>query len=63
MRKIEEYKQHANECRQLATASSNEESRRQLLGMAETWENLARDRDAQIARQKRIADMENGNGS
>ena len=58
MRKVEEYKKHAQECRQLATASSNEESRIQLLEMAETWEALARDRAEQIAREKRIMALE-----
>ena len=58
MRKIEEYRRHAEECRQLAMASSIDESRRQLLEMAETWDGLARNREEQIARQKRIAAME-----
>ena len=58
MRKIEEYRRHADECRQLATQSSNEETRTQLLEMAETWEGLAHDREIQIARQKRIAALE-----
>ena len=58
MRKIEEYRRHAQECRQLATASSSEETRRQLLEMAETWESLARDRRDQVARQQRIEALE-----
>ena len=60
MRKVEEYKRHADECRQLASVSSNEESRRQLLEMAETWEGLARDRAEQLARQERISVLESG---
>jgi len=39
---------------------SNGEHRRQLLEMAETWEGLAYDREEQIARQRRIAEMESG---
>jgi hypothetical protein len=58
MRKVEEYKQHADDCRQLATRSSNEEARTQLLQMAETWEGLARQREEQIAREGRITALE-----
>ena len=61
MRKVEEYRRNADECRQLATKSSNEETRTQLLQMAETWDGLARDRQAQIARQERMSALE-GNG-
>jgi hypothetical protein len=59
LRKIEEYLRHAKECRQLAWVS-NGEYRRQLLDMAETWEGLAQDREEQIARHERIAEMERG---
>ena len=58
MRKVAEYKQHADECRQLATKSSNEETRTQLVRMAEAWEGLAFDREAKIARQEGIAPLE-----
>ena len=61
MRKAEEYKRHADECRRLAAASSNEDSRSLLLEMAQTWESLARDRLDQLARQKRISELEGGN--
>ena len=66
MRKVEEYRRHAEECRQLAGKSSNEETRTQLLQMAETWEGLAHDRGEQIARQERITALEakkDGDGS
>ena len=62
MRKVDEYRRHADECRQLANRSSNEETRSQLLQMAETWEGLARDREEQIARQERITALENKGG-
>ena len=62
MRKVEEYQRHADECRQLANRSSNEEARTQLLQMAETWEGLARDREEQIARQERITALEKNRG-
>jgi hypothetical protein len=44
MRKASEYRQHAKECRTLASAMQSDEQREQLLQMAEHWENLARDR-------------------
>jgi hypothetical protein len=50
MRKIEDYEQ----CQVMARNTSNEEQRIGLMRMAETWEGLARDRHAQLARQKRI---------
>jgi len=46
MKKAIEYRQHAQECRALARAAQNEEHRVQLIKMAETWENLAADREA-----------------
>jgi hypothetical protein len=54
MRKVDEYRRHAAECRQLAGAASNPETRRQLLDMADTWDGLARDRQEQLARDERI---------
>ena len=59
MSKVEEYRRHAEECRQLTTKSAKEEARTQLLQMADTWEGLARDREEQITRQERITALEN----
>ena len=63
MRKVEEYRRHAAECRQLATATSNTDSRRQLMDMADTWEGLARDREEQLAREQRISALEKNDDS
>ena len=64
MRKVDEYRRHAAECRQLAAATSNADSRRQLLDMAETWDGLARDREEQLAREARLSVLEkNRNGN
>jgi hypothetical protein len=52
VRKVEDYLQHAAECRQLATATGNDEHRQMLLEMAKTWESLAQDRAEQLARLK-----------
>jgi hypothetical protein len=54
VRKVEDYLQHAAECRQLAAATVNEEHRQMLLEMAKTWESLAQDRAEQLARLKRM---------
>jgi hypothetical protein len=44
MEKLEEYRQHARQCRELAAQMEHEEQRKQLLEMAATWERLAEDR-------------------
>jgi hypothetical protein len=54
VRKVEDYLQHAAECRQLAAATANDEHRQMLLEMAKTWESLAQDRAEQLARLKRM---------
>jgi len=54
MRKVSEYREHAVECRQLAAAMDGEH-RRQLLDMADTWEQLAVERAELIARQPDLA--------
>jgi hypothetical protein len=57
MKKVEEYLEHAEQCRTLATRG-NANTRQQLLKMAQTWEQLAADRQAQIGRQSRLATWE-----
>ncbi|MBB3020674.1 hypothetical protein FHR70_003760 [Microvirga lupini] len=51
MKKASEYRQHAEECWQMANGALNEEQRAQLLEMAQTWENLAREREAKAREQ------------
>ena len=63
MRKVEDYKRHADECRAMARGTTNENQRQGLLRMAETWESLAKDRLAQIERQKRIGELDQLNGT
>ena len=41
MKKSKKYRKHAEECRALARDAPNEEQRRQLLELAETWGSLA----------------------
>jgi hypothetical protein len=57
MKKAEDYRAHAAECRELA-ARGDERSRQQLLQMAETWESLAVEREKKLARQDRIRALE-----
>ena len=58
MRKIEDYRKHAEECRLMLARSRTEEERQMLLNMAATWESLARNREDQIARQQRIKQLD-----
>jgi hypothetical protein len=62
MKKVDEYREHAARCRELARRG-DENTRQQLLKMAETWESLAVDREIQIARQARIRALEVGKPS
>ena len=44
VKNVEEYRQHAAECRQLAKQALTRTERDQLLELATTWERLANDR-------------------
>jgi hypothetical protein len=54
MKKASEYRQHAAECRALAARMEGGEAREQLLRMAATWEELARDRSALLHRHAEL---------
>jgi hypothetical protein len=58
MKKAEEYRQNAAECRLLASRLRSPEDRAMLNAMAETWESLAVDRAAHVARQERLAALD-----
>jgi len=60
MDKISKYREHADGCRRLAAVTSNEEHKTALIGMAGTWEGLARQHVARMNRKARIAALENG---
>jgi hypothetical protein len=51
MKKVEEYLEHAAECREMARVSALAHHRQQLEEMAKTWEQLAEARGREI--QKR----------
>ena len=54
MKKASEYRQHAIECRQLASGMEGEQ-RTQLLEMASTWDRLAAERAELVGRHPEIA--------
>ena len=58
MRKISEYHEHAAECRKLAKVAANSDHASTLEKMAVTWETLAKEREKHLARQDRIANLE-----
>lgn len=54
MKKASEYRQHADECRQLASRMDVGEHRDQLLAMAATWEKLATERSELVRRHPEL---------
>jgi hypothetical protein len=58
MKKVEEYRRHAEECREMADRATKPDHRKMLLNMAKTWEQLAEARQAHTARQRRLAELE-----
>jgi hypothetical protein len=62
MKKVEDYKRQAAECRAMARVAANEEQRQGLLAMAETWDGLAENRATQVERQKRIDALDQPSG-
>jgi len=55
MKKASEYRQHAQECRALATHMDLGPQRDQLLAMAAQWERMAADRAELIHRHPELA--------
>jgi hypothetical protein len=51
LKKLSEYRQHAEECRALARLGRTAEQRDMLLAMAATWESLAQARETQLAKE------------
>ena len=54
MKKASEYRRHAAECRRLAEDTGGRH-REQLLEMAATWEQLARERSELVRRHPELA--------
>jgi hypothetical protein len=55
MKKASEYRQHAQECRDLAKSMPEGPHREQLLEMARTWDNLAAERSEFVRRHPDLA--------
>ena len=58
MKKIEDYRAHADECRLMADRARSPEEKAMLMNMAATWESFVVEREANVARQKRVAKFE-----
>jgi hypothetical protein len=58
MKKASEYLRNAEECRRLIAAAVYPEQKAMLQKMANTWTNLALDRERRLAQKQRIADLE-----
>jgi hypothetical protein len=56
MKTINEYRQHAAECQQLAKRARTAEDREMILKMADTWEELARSREKMLETRARVVD-------
>jgi hypothetical protein len=54
MKKVEDYRAHANECRLMANRARSPEDKVMLMNMAATWASLAVDRLALIDRLARM---------
>lgn len=54
MKKASEYRQHAQECRELAAKTGLGEQRELLLRMAAHWELLAKDRSALVGKHPEL---------
>jgi hypothetical protein len=58
MKKVEDYRRHAAECRTMANRTRRPEDKGMLMNMAAAWESLAVNRETEIARQRRMAKFE-----
>jgi hypothetical protein len=58
MKKVEEYREHAEQCRRLAASARDDQAKQQLLQMADTWDSLAENRETNQVRAERIKALE-----
>jgi len=56
VRRVDEYRKFADDCRQLALRLRKPEHRHQLEQMATAWEMLALDRETQLAQEGKGSD-------
>jgi Tfp pilus assembly protein PilO len=57
MKHLEEYAEHAQECRAMAAKALLPEIRTYLLEMAERWEEMARQRAVHVHLEELLADL------
>jgi hypothetical protein len=62
MRKITDYRNHAEECRAMAAKAANDEQRDTLLDMDRTWDMLAGERERALEQKERIQALGEGAG-
>jgi hypothetical protein len=58
VKKASEYREHADECRQLAKKAATADHRAVFENMARTWETLAKSREQRILRERRMEVLE-----
>jgi hypothetical protein len=56
MKKVEDYRAHADECRTMATRHRLPEDKAMLMNMAATWDSFAVTEQAHIDREKRMVE-------
>jgi hypothetical protein len=54
VKKVEDYYQHADECREMVKCLRSAEQREMVLNMARTWQFLAESRATALARKRRL---------
>ena len=57
MKSVQDYRDHASECRALARKARSEEERVQLLTMAATWDGLAGERKTLVSERPKEAQV------
>ena len=57
MLKVDDYRQHAAECRRLAASAALPHLREELTKMAEAWDALADQRESILANKLRLEDI------
>ena len=58
MKKVADYRQHAEECRVMARRAGSAAHRDMLFNMAATWDSLAEERIKSAERMARMAKLE-----
>jgi hypothetical protein len=57
MKKISEYRQHAEDCKALLSGAKSPEHREMLMNMAATWEALVVAREKRLAKDGEVGDL------